>query len=169
MEEFDLESWLKKKHHLLFIGGGIFLFLFILAAIGNMLPSTQIEKDTINYELLNKETLRTVQNIDVIVSLLNDSEKDITKIVSFIQKEECDKPCNIMIYDVIDAFQYQQEYDTIMSSSLSSEEIKKKIQEWDKEYYVFVAQHLIAIKSFDTETIWMYPFKDSRYQELIYN
>jgi len=141
----ELFKWAKK--HPILAG---FSALIVIGIIWNILlpeENTNIiqEDSTIveSYKLLDKETLSLVQNIDVLLLSTDTSEAFITSLITDIERKECSKDCNIMVYDNEEAFNYQEEYDSFYSFSLSVEEFQIKTKEWDKKNYVFVAGHFL--------------------------
>jgi len=137
---------------------GIFI-LFILIGIFSGGDNSSSEEKVISYETLEKDTTYpTVENFYILISSIDISEENINQLVNFIDENRCKKKCNIYIYDDKQAYILDKEFEEIISLS------EKTV--WENKNYIFVAEHLVASKSFDTSTPWMYPFKDWKYDEL---
>jgi hypothetical protein len=133
---------------------GICILLLFLVGCVNDLSS----KKVINYEILEKETTKLIQNFDILILPNNITEEKIEELIIHIQGEECIKSCNIFVWDNKRAYELDGQRRNLLSMN--------EINQWDEKNYVFVAEHNIASQTFDTDFVWMYPLKDWYYEEL---
>lgn len=107
----------------------------------------------LNYKIEDHEVNARVESFSVVMSLGQDGEA-----VALDVQKQCVKDCNIFVYDDYDAFIFQEEYDSISEPA--------ELEEWKKQHYVYVADHLVGSITFDTKTYDDYPFRDWYYKEL---
>jgi len=151
------ENWIKK--HPIWSGVmGVFL-LFILIGIFSGGDNSTEDGSVIGYEILEKDnTYPIVENFYILISSIDFSEENINQLVDFIDENKCKKKCNIYIYDDKQAYSLEKQSEELNSISEKTA--------WENKNYIFVAEHLVASKSFDISTPWMYPYKDWKYDEL---
>lgn len=162
------------------ITGALFLVLFLWSLIFNLSPrgqQTRIEQEKMRagynsvssqptntsvpvytYEVVEKKDNGNVENYKVLINPGDDG-----KAIAAEVKKQCNKSCNIDIYDDKTALKLQKEYDNMMGN-LNTDQ--KELQTWKQNNYIFVADHLIGYMSFDTSEYQEYPYKDWYYQEL---
>ncbi len=109
------------------------------------------------YEELEYDDRVLIENHFYLVST-GESEENLEKIAKEIKSNKCKKQCNILLYD--DKKAYELDKQTYEMST------PEEVQEWEVNYYVYVADHFVGLQAFDSESLWHYPFKDSKYKEL---
>lgn len=150
------DNWFKRHP----VWTGIIGLVILAIIIGQFLPEDNStgEESVINYEILESSANPTAENFYILISLSDISEENINLLVNFINENECKKKCNILVYDDKQAYILDKQAEEINSISEKTA--------WEEENYVFVAEHLVALRYFDVDTHWMYPFKDWKYEEL---
>lgn len=167
---------MKKK--LIIIAVVITLFLLILGAsndsetskTANQEPAqnTTIQKEEPavkpEYEVGFHEVLPQVENYEVVVKPNTDGKS----VAEYIQKQ-CQKDCNIYVYDDTKAQKLDREYADIgmgENANMDGKAIIAAGEAWKKNNYVYVADHLIGNIDFSTKEWQAYPYRDSVYREL---
>lgn len=135
-----------------------FVVLFIIAGIsgGNddKQPTTDQSQETIQatqYEVVVNEDNGNVQNIDALLLSAETSEDSVTSVVTEIKENECNKRCNISLFDDKEALELDVEYRTLTDGD--------EMTAWKAEHYDFVADHLLGYMMVDNETVDYYPYK----------
>lgn len=119
-------------------------------------PTVEIKK--LSYEVVKKEVNSTVENYKVLIPANEDAHGVALEI-----KKSCVKSCNISIFDDKIALELDIEYDAMMgdlNTPISAP------QEWKEKNYVYVADHLVGMISFELEEYQEYPLRDWYYREL---
>ncbi len=118
-----------------------------------------INYETIGYEKSNTLYGEILENFDVLASSNVMDEAEIRNLISDL-KRKCVDQCNIDIWGDKKAFDLEKQRQQIYSPS--------ELNLWDRRYYVFIADNLIAsLSSFGYGEIEMYPLRDSKYKDLI--
>jgi hypothetical protein len=116
------------------------------------------KKDVINeVELINYEELKLVENYDYLLLVEDKSKENIVKIVTNLERIMCKKSCNISLFDDKKAY------------DLNEEEINysgEALEQWNRDNYVFLADHLIAFLDFEFDDVDYYPLRDSMYEDI---
>lgn len=121
-------------------------------------PVVEIPK----YQIIFSEDIGAGENYMILIPP-EKSSVDYAKNVALDVKSKCNKPCNVDVYDDQKALKLQMTYDK-MSSSFNT--TQAQFDEWNRNNYVYVADHYVGMIGFDTEEFSEYPFKDSKYYEL---
>lgn len=100
------------------------------------------------YKILGIDHNDTVENWYVLVINIPIERKSLTLFTKRFRDEYCKKESNINLIDNPDIYPLITKYPLI-----------------NGEDYIKVADHFVAMKVFDMEDLWMYPFQDSQYKE----
>lgn len=138
------------------------------------LTTKEIDKSAYTYEVLKNTNTGAVQNFDVFVTTEDKSKSNVQKIANGLRKKLCSKNCNISIYDDKKAWKLEREYDDLEYSlgkqvslgQISQSKFRKKMDDWDKKNYCFMAEHMLGFLSFESEAVFYYMFKDAKYKDL---
>ena len=146
----------------------IFVVCFIVfaAAANSSNPSQNELKNTepkkavvLPYEKLGYENLALVENFYYFVSAVDKSEENLERVAKEIKTRECQKDCNILLYDNKKAYDLDREREALVGG--------EALSEWDSENFVFLADHNIGMLEFFGEIFMPYPLKDGPlYNEL---
>lgn len=116
------------------------------------------------YELLGRDNSSTVDNLYYLVPASMTSEDKATAIAQALATKECNKPCNVSLFDDRQAYELDREYAKLTNNPQTTPE---DIQQWRSKNYVFLADHSIGYTSFDApDVFWHYPLKDDLYNQL---
>jgi hypothetical protein len=117
-------------------------------------PTAETPAKKYNYEILDKQANKAVENISVLVK----EDETEGEAIAMEVKGTCTKPCNISVYDTRKAFDLNQSYKNLTDQA--------QIEAWRKQNYVYVADHLIGDINFELGTYSPYPLRDWQYDEL---
>lgn len=163
----------------------ILLFLAVAGAIidGGNTPAetpqtvaTESESGTVEstVTLLGTDHNNAVENFDFLVATDDLSEENLLQIAQNVKSENCSKDCNLWFYDDESAYKLQKEFEGLevewreemINGQLTAEGLQTNIDNWNKENYIFVADHYLGFLSFDSDFFWLYPYKDTTYTDL---
>lgn len=111
----------------------------------------------INYQIIDKQENSAVENYKVLIKSGEDSKTVVDTV-----KKQCQKQCNIEVYNDRKALDLEKQYDDLISAQTAPQDLEA----WKKQNYVYVADHLVGYMDFSTNSYQAYPFKDKLYQEL---
>lgn len=120
------------------------------------------------------ENLALVENFSFEVKTEDYSEANLQEIALKLREENCKRDCNIDLYDDAQAHELWKElealqaqwFNEMMAQGKNYQYVEQKEALWNQENYIFMADHYIAWLIFDSDEIWLYPFRDSKYKEL---
>ena len=163
---------------------GLFVFLVLFGiASAALLPKTAIvtpqtlETPTVSpfpysYTIINKVSkpgglsmagtpIEPLENFDILISAsdINNAET----IAKDVLNNRCTTKCNIGIWDDKKAWQIESNNELEIATSAWTNE---QFEAWEKQNYVYIADHLIGWIEFESETYLSYPYKDLRYNQL---
>lgn len=163
----------------------ILLFFAVIGAIidgGNTPTETPqtVATESSNGEIESTVTLlgtdhnNAVENFNFLVVTADNSEENLLKIAQNVKSENCSKDCNLWFYDDESAYNLQKEFEDLevewregmINGQLTAEGLQANIDSWNKEHYIFVADHYLGFLSFDSDFFWLYPYKDTTYTDL---
>ena len=105
--------------------------------------------DPTTFEVLATNHFPSAENFYVLIKLTDISKEELQKFVDMFRKEYCTIQCNIELYD-----------DALVKALVTKYPLSD-------EEYLKIADHCVAMSSFDVIEIWMYPYQDTRYKELV--
>ena len=109
-------------------------------------------------ELINYEELKLVENYDYLLLSQDKTEENIKRIGLELKKMKCKKSCNISLFDDKKAYDLNEDEINYFGEAL---------KQWDRENYVFLADHLVGFLDFETGDVEYYPLrKDLMYNEI---
>ena len=141
------------------------------------IPDSEDDTEETTVTLLGTDHNNAVENFDFLVTTTDLSEENISVVAKDIKTENCSRKCNIWLYDDESAYKLQKEYDALdlkwreemINGQLTSEELESNIKDWEENNYVFFADHYLGSLTFDSDDLWMYPYKDAKYATLMTN
>jgi len=110
-------------------------------------------------EPANLVSRNPVEGVDVLITVGNYSQGELEELTERIEKEQCSTPCSIEVWDDEVAYDVDVKGNEIPGL--------QDYLAWEEENYVFVADHLVAYKPYDQNSVYIYSLKDSRYDELL--
>ncbi len=108
-------------------------------------------QDTLNansYEIVGTDHNDAVENFYVFIKGIKVDKDSLQAFVDKFKNEYCNIQCNINIIDTKDIYPLITEYPL------------------DGKDYLYVADHFVAMVTFDDASVWMYPYQDSKYRDL---
>lgn len=135
---------------------------------------TGVDGSETTVKLLGTDHNNAVENFDFLVDSDDLSEENLLEVAQNIKSENCSKDCNIWFYDDESAYNLQKEFEDLevewreemINGQLTAEGLQANIDSWNKEHYIFVADHYLGFLSFDSGFFWLYPYKDTTYTDL---
>jgi len=134
------------------------------------------EKPNYTPEILKKETIANGQvNYWVMVNDADLSAKNIERIAVELENKFCTGNCVISLYDNKNAFLIDEAYEKknielgqmLSNGKLSKEQYKIQLKNYEKKYYIKIADHLLGFLShLDSDDFYYYPYRDKLYKEL---
>lgn len=115
-----------------------------------------------DYEIAYYENNKTVENYWLLIPTADKPRQYFEDLVINFKKDKCKKPCSVSLYDDNRAIGLDREYSKLTSTFASQQEIDS----WKKQNYVFVANHLVGMMTFDADSFWGYPYMDWYYDSL---
>lgn len=107
----------------------------------------------------------TPQNLYVLVETSSSNEESLKtkaqQAVDEVKKNRCNRKCNISLYDDDKALKLQKEYD----ENFGKQADPSYYENWKKNNYIYVADHYLGYKIFDSDEVVIYPMKDWYYKE----
>lgn len=162
---------------------GLFEFLVLFGIVSaSLLPETVIvplqpienpvASPLYNYTILNKESkpggtsmagtpIEPLENLDVLISPADAPSSET--IAKDVLKNHCTVKCNISIWDNKRAMELERSNEKDLTVSNWTNE---QFEAWEKQNYVFIADHLVGNVDFTDQSYYSYPYKDWRYNEL---
>jgi len=123
---------------------------------------TSSEK-TYQYQVKSDEDNGIVRNVYTVTNEKPSGDDQIKELTQYIQNDlSCNQDCNLSIYDTVEAYQFDMEYNELIDDMASLDELAQ----WKDDHYVYVADHLIAFKEFEDDYISTYPYRDWQYNDL---
>lgn len=124
--------------------------------------NTSSEK-TYQYEVKSDEDNGIVRNVHTVTNEKTSGDDQIKELTQYIQNDlNCNQDCNLSIYDTVEAYEFDMEYNDLIDKWASLDELAQ----WRNDHYVYVADHLIAFKEFEGDYVFTYPYQDAQYNEL---
>jgi hypothetical protein len=110
-------------------------------------------KAKLDYVLVHQDENNRVENYEIVIMPGTGGEAAALDV-----KRECEKPCNIFVYDTVEAQKLDREYHDISNGESAAK--------WKQDNYVYVADHLVGSIDFETGKWSAFPYRDWQYKEL---
>ncbi len=113
------------------------------------------EKYKLTYSLYKTGHNNRVENFEFLMKGTPRNDAAISDLVKKAKSENCTRSCNVYLYNDEEA----ANLDYI--NSFTSEVDGTKYEQWMKDHYSFIADHLVASIEFTGDKVNMYPYKDT--------
>ncbi len=126
------------------------------------------------YVVLGEEHNQVVENYNLLAQPEGLTKEQLQALATRARTELCQGKCNINLWDDFRAYDLDKKMQAeemeasrrLTNQEIDLDEYKLEREQIAQEYYVKIADHLVAWLEFEGETIVHYPFQDSRYKEL---
>jgi hypothetical protein len=119
----------------------------------------QTSHSNLQYEELGYRETKDLQNLYFLYLGKDRSQTTIRNLAFAIRKSVCKKQCIVNLYDNAKAYNLDMERLTITAN--------QAMQQWNEQYYVFVAEHYLAYAGPLDHDFSYYPFKDWYYRSQV--